>query len=293
MRLLYKYTTIDSNSLNSLVNKYFYCSRPSQLNDPFDCYIKILHTEDDTTIQRWININRCPEYYDCRKKSFPFRTVQDVKKSYKDGRFNEYVYKIINQKDTNSFHIFCLSKSGTNPVLWYNYANSYNGMCIAYKAMDFSNNFEVYYGLNVKKMKFEHFRYFFESAKKYYFRIQDVKYSDSPVCTYNCMEHIFSSEINDLPGEFIWQAFHCKQKIWEYEEECRGIFTDNNLIEFDNKLYYEDEVLDSITFGYNASENAIDNVMKIVRAYYNNSHKIRFYKIIIDNFDKKLIRVPL
>ena len=60
--LLYKYKNLaDLKSFNyaldSLKNKYLYFSRPSELNDPFDCQIQIELESDKTEFESWRNRN--------------------------------------------------------------------------------------------------------------------------------------------------------------------------------------------------------------------------------------------
>ena len=116
-------------------------------------------------------------------------------------------------------------------------------------------------------------------------------YSDKPSRAYNCIasQHDFVSASNDLIGEFVWDSLYKKSVDWEHEKEFRGIFC-NNHSEFDNKLYYEDEVLDSITFGLYTDNSKIKDIKELVRKNYNNASDIKFFRITVDNSTKTLKR---
>ena len=59
-------------TLDSLANKYFYFSRPEQLNDPIDCRIFNEYEAEDKDIQNWID--RKPP--DSRKK-FTLKSIRN------------------------------------------------------------------------------------------------------------------------------------------------------------------------------------------------------------------------
>ena len=48
-KIIYKYKTINDFTLDSLEKKYHYFSKPSQLNDPFDCRILLDETLGEDT----------------------------------------------------------------------------------------------------------------------------------------------------------------------------------------------------------------------------------------------------
>ena len=290
--ILYKYVKIDEHSIDSLSNKYFYCSRPCQLNDLFDCHIPVKHNDSDRKIQKWLNINLPLFGINDGERDFPFFSVQDVKNAFLDGRFDQYIFRKVREKDFMFLHIFCLSKEDCNEVLWGNYADSYKGMCVAYKAKDFFNGDLSYYGLAVKGNKIEKSNCFTEFNGKLYFRIQDVVYLDEKSDGYDCIgwEHDFNSSFYDFPDEFVNKFLYKKKSNWSYEKECRGIFHKNSDKDTDCRLFYEDEVLDSITFGYNVNEVDINKIKTIVKEKYKNADKIKFYKIVPDYSKRQLIK---
>ncbi len=57
------------------------------------------------------------------------------------------------------------------------------------------------------------------------------------------------------------------------------------------KLYYCDDVLDSITFGFNASEKEIEDIKNIVKSSYMNASDVRFYKVVPNYQTKTLEKI--
>ena len=57
--ILYKYRSLNHEyTVESILNKYLYFSRPSELNDPFDCQLSIdLEASDQETLE-WIEKNK-------------------------------------------------------------------------------------------------------------------------------------------------------------------------------------------------------------------------------------------
>ena len=60
--ILYKYKNLSNSNnfeytIDSLINKYLYFSRPSELNDPFDCQIQIDFETNDEEYEAWKSRN--------------------------------------------------------------------------------------------------------------------------------------------------------------------------------------------------------------------------------------------
>lgn len=256
------------------------------MNGVFDCYVPIETDDRDEFIQDWIDINRLSFFGEEEKLDFPFYTVEDVKQGALDGRFFEYVYRKFREKDINCFHVFSLSKKEMNQVLWGTYADSYKGMCLCYKAEYFYDDYiGSYYGLKIHDVKFKRGIYFSNVCDDTYLNIYDVNYSDKLGLAYDCIanKHMFSYDCYDAIDEIIRDSLFKKSLDWKHEEECRGIFCENKRgNDINNRLYYCDEVLDSISFGFNTSENDITSIKDIVRSNFKNADNIKFFKVVPD-----------
>lgn len=292
-KLLYKYSPINRYYKDSLRKKYFFCPKPSKLNDPFDCYIPIKHEERNEFIEQWININKRAAKN--KKVQFPYLCASDVKNAYEQDTFDDYAYHALKNNDIEKYYVYCLSKKELNPVMWGIYADSGKGMCICYRAQEFSNGSQKHYGIKINKVpNIDHWRYFTIINNETFFNIFDVNYFDkrSP---YNLIanDHDCVSGCCDVIDEFVFEALHTKDVEWKYEDECRGLFHERYKKFDGKKIIYKDEVLDSITFGYNTSERNIRTIRKIIKQKYRNYLDIKFYKIILDFSTKSLKKIPL
>lgn len=93
-KIIYKYKTINDFTLDSLEKKYHYFSKPSQLNDPFDCRILLDETLGEDT------------YYELKPEI---------------------------EKTADCWRILSLTSDEKNKKMWGLYADSYKGICIGYK----------------------------------------------------------------------------------------------------------------------------------------------------------------
>ncbi len=184
--ILYKYVGLPDEdaknyALDSLSKKYFYCSRPSQLNDVFDCHIPIRHEDREGVIAKWLEQNNSALDLNSAagldSYAFPYNSAEDVRRAFADGSFDDYVCSIIRNREIDFFHVLSLSVSDLNPVLWGTYADSNRGMCIGYKAQDFKDDsLGEYCGLKIAKPDFEKWnRYFTKTEAGWYLNIFKVK----------------------------------------------------------------------------------------------------------------------
>ena len=289
---LYKYSCINDYYKDSLEKKYFYCSPLSKLNDPFDCHVPIKHDMRDEFIKKWINTNRSSAKQN--DMLFPFYSVDDVKTAFANGCFDKYTNDLFRKKDLERFYVLSLSSKELNKVLWGTYADSYRGMCACYKAEEFVKDSKKYYGLKVKEKKFAEWRYFNKTQDGVYLNVYDVEYSNERK-EYNCIasDHMLASNMYDAIDEFIWKNLRVKDLCWQAEAECRGIFHGKEPGDFCGRLYYEEEVLDSITFGYKTSEDEINLIKTIVCENYMNADKVKFFKAVPDYSTGTLKKEPL
>lgn len=138
--LLYKYKSFSSIksaefAIDSLSNKYLYFSRPSEVNDPFDCQIQV----DANAKGRAFNIwrNEMIKESDVDKQ---FLTID-----YTNQLFNDQ--KILNGMKTlthlmvESNHLLSLTTDCLNESMWALYAGNYNGICLGYNIDDNSHSF--------------------------------------------------------------------------------------------------------------------------------------------------------
>lgn len=101
---LYKYRTIEKNSLKYLISNEVYFSKTSDFNDPFDGQILPGNLLDDL---KGMNI--------------------DVSNSPL-AKHNDYLAVRL-----NGFSVFCMSEKNDDILMWSHYADSHKGICFGFK----------------------------------------------------------------------------------------------------------------------------------------------------------------
>ena len=81
------------------------------------------------------------------------------------------------------------------------------------------------------------------------------------------------------PLEMIENVF-IKKTLWSFEKEYRSVIISPLHRYEDLKIYYPDEVLSEIIFGYMIADDDIRKVLEIIRKNYKNYENIKFYKAI-------------
>ena len=303
----YKYYSINKYNLSTIKEKYFYCSRPSQLNDLFDCRIPIEYkNKTDEELLEWIRYNGgdwlsglIPGY------NFPYNTVEELKQSFNNGIFEKYFYDTFNSKEIDSFHVFSLTNTYKNQVLWATYTNN-QGFCVEFEATKLPElkkinpyiNSKAEYGLQVLNFpKTRDYSYSIINNKKY-LNLFNVEYNFKPIEKFDIIsdKYMIASPQSDLVDNLpsITQNLITKNSDWSYENEYRGIFRTYGKEdrEFDNKIYYSENIVKSITFANKIQNKDIQDVLDAINEA-NFNHKIDLY-IIKPNYSTKSIeRYPI
>ena len=71
-----------------------------------------------------------------------------------------------------------------------------------------------------------------------------------------------------------------KKPIWKFEKEYRSVIVSPWHIINELKIYYPDEVLSEIIFGYKTKDENIQQITNLIKENYKNQQGIRFYKAI-------------
>lgn len=303
----YKYYEINKYNFHALKEKYFYCSRPSQLNDLFDCRIPIEYlNKTDEELLSWIRCNGgdwlsglLPSY------TFPYNSVEELKKSFYDGTFEQYFYKNFNSKEIDSFHVYSLTNTYKNQVLWATYTNN-QGFCIEFEAYKLPIvklinpfiNSKAEYGLKILNLPNTRDYSYSIINNETYLNLFNVEYNFKPIEKFDIIsdKYMIASPQSDLVDIYpsITQNLITKNSDWSYENEFRGIFRTfgKEDREFDNKIYYSEEIVKSITFANNIKKSDIQEVLKSINEA-NFNHKIDLFIIKPDYSTKSIERYPI
>lgn len=115
--MLYKYKSLSASqnskyTLDSLKNKYLYFSRPSELNDPFDCQISVDIQANDKETQVWIDKNKCK-----MQSGNKFSTIEKFNQEREKGTALKFLQEV-SKNITETTHILSLTENELNEVMW-------------------------------------------------------------------------------------------------------------------------------------------------------------------------------
>ncbi|MCI7589590.1 MAG: DUF2971 domain-containing protein [Spirochaetia bacterium] len=256
-------------TLDSLANKYFYFSRPEQLNDPIDCRVFNEYEVEDKDIQNWID----------RKPSREKFTVESIRAQLNTNKFQRTMEERA-RKDEQHFHVLSLTDNWNNSHMWERYANQYEGICIGYASTfcddcDYIKAVEIVGNLPILKSSFRNVE------GEAFFELQKVQYDNNGEYKYN----IFKS-LDKNNKEAIEYALLHKTKKWSNENEYRKIIMDtlnscspHDFTPKDLRVFYPDTVLSEICFGYKCDLEKRKQVFNCIKECYSNWKDIHFYNV--------------
>ena len=296
-KFFYKFKNINKYTYDSLKNKYFYFSTPEELNDPEDCRCPISYTSSDENILNWIEHAKILwERKGRDQKSFPFDTVEKVKKAVGPGGELKKILDKTEKEALNRFHLLSLTDNWTNRKMWEtpNYCDNFTGICISYKAYQLqAPQFDSYFIKVDKNQSLEASFFFKYRDSELYFILRKIEYDNDRQHYYCPFEESYDKNYMLIPSaengnkkNVEYNLFH-KTKQWSEENEYRGCYL--NLSGSDNqKVRYKDETLESIIFGYKVKPDEIAKIKNIIQIYYQNYKEIKFYLLttILKNMQK-------
>lgn len=305
IRLFYKFKNINNFTFSSLCEKYFYFSTPEKLNDPEDCRSPINYESSNKDILNWIkHIKKSLIHKGKNSNWFIIDTVDKVKK---DLAIKGKIYEMLEtsqRKSENRFHLLSLTDNWNNIFMWdsKDYCANFSGICIAYKAYQLEfPEFDSYFIKINKDKTVERFPYFCSFNNDKYFVLRKVEYDNDRKHFYKPFEESYDKHYkliydkeNENKKNLEYNFFH-KTSAWINENEYRGFYTTSmmsNQTLDDSRVYYKDDTLDSITFGYNVDKDKILEIKDLIKANYSNFKDIKFY-ILKQSPCGKLARIDI
>ena len=279
--ILYKYRNISDSkcfeyTLDSLKNNYLYFPRPSELNDPFDCRMKIDFEATDDEYKAFID----------NKITNPkgqFSNIEELKEFLTENNKNKK--QLIDMISAQN-HILSLTPDCLNEQMWGLYGGAYEGICIGYNCVEEDG-----------------------IAKLLFTKISHNPINNKSNVSKDCYDYIhFKKVIYDNEGkskispfgdlkkqnEILSYYLIHKKKCWESENEYRAICMDNIFIKtddlFETKLFYPQDVLAEINFGYNVNIKKARAINKILESH---NKTVKYYMVKPDYDEYKLIKVPI
>ncbi len=264
--IFYKYKTINDYTLDSLKNKYFYYSRQEQLDDPFDMYTPVDTLKTNKEIK---------EYFRRDPETATLQTIDSFKKKQKQSEYDENLHRKFFEV-TQMFHVLSLTPICDNDAMWALYADNYKGLAIGYKVGVEEDKRFISLG---KKRKINTQRNFLlEQGKERFYENPDLRIILSPIIYDISKLKKFTPLMSD-PLEML-ENVYIKKTLWAFEEEYRSVIISPKHRYDDLKIYYPDEVLSEIIFGYKTPEEDIQKVINLIKYNYTNNDIIHYYRAI-------------
>lgn len=122
---LFRYRPNNENTLDEIRNSYIYFPNRDKLNDPFDASQSLMDLKDNNeAINSYFNTiyEAAPQHQrNWLLAKFPKRNLEFYT-FFKEG-INQFI---------NKYGIACFTVTPVHMVLWANYANNHQGVCIQY-----------------------------------------------------------------------------------------------------------------------------------------------------------------
>ncbi|UTY23103.1 DUF2971 domain-containing protein [Treponema denticola] len=286
-KIFYKFKNINQYTIDSIKNKYFYFSTPQQLNDPVDCRTPFCYDATNSEILKWIkHAKKMGRLIGENPSTFPFNTVDKVKKSIASTGILKRIFENAENNSANKFHLLSLTDDFNNAKMWNHtdYCNNFSGICIGYLSEQVQQqNFGSYF-IKVKGTVSTRTPYFLKYNSDYYFVLKKVEYDNDRLHCYNPFKEQYDKNyMLNLNSESFnsqnikYNLFH-KTNNWKYENEYRGFYY--CIEDDDSKVYYDENIIESISFGSNASKPDINTIINCIKMNYNNFDKIKFYTVV-------------
>ena len=96
---------------------------------------------------------------------------------------------------------------------------------------------------------------------------------------YNLSKLVKFTPLCTDPLEMLGNVF-IKKPIWKFEKEYRSVIVSPWHMINELKIYYPDEVLSEIIFGYRTSDEDIKKVIELIIKNYKNFEYIKYYRAV-------------
>ncbi|NQX96836.1 MAG: DUF2971 domain-containing protein [Flavobacteriales bacterium] len=271
-KLLFKYSKINKNTIESISKNKLFFSDIKGLNDDFECRFKIesFQLNDNLITNFYTNIQHKLYGWE-RQKSIDRLNSLENNSNMKDYIFTVDVEDSLNYLIKEYYGVCSFSKDNNNSIMWGNYADSSKGVCMVFD----EDLFDINPHPNLNPIK--------------------VTYSDD-VPKINVRPKGTTIEYEILP------AITYKTQGWSDEKEYRAVFNFSKLfLDFQNAkrtmdsvgkafrlIPYNPKSLKGIIFGSKCEKTEMDRVLSIFSSPNNPlNNNIQFYKAKPNKFSGK------
>ena len=268
---LYRFFSLNDNSLNSLENLYLYFSKLKDFNDPFEGTqsrmlmepkISDLTDGDFIKLQRFLLKGQQADIEEKLIKLFMHggkEHINEVKQGYLNDLYGIF---IDNYETVNEDYFCCFAQDKycsalKNKLMWSHYSDGMRGFCI----------------------EFDKSKLIDSLSKKNNQLIGMIPITYSDFYKVNIVDSALEIMSNHENGTRLISkasnAITVKPKEWEYENEFR--------LQLNNNFgYFDLECIKSITFGFKADTS---KVQQIIKSLSSSNIKFQLAKLADDSFD--------
>lgn len=125
-RKVFKYYSINENTISVLENHKLWFSTPNSFNDPFDCKINI----DFGKTKSEINKNLMKYYQELLNDNEINESFKRL--AWKTKKFNNVFNLLTHYSFANRLGVCCFSEVPDSPLMWSHYSNSHTGICLKF-----------------------------------------------------------------------------------------------------------------------------------------------------------------
>lgn len=254
---LYRYSSVNDNLLNGLVNSTVYLSRPVDFNDPYDTSFVMdtssiygLTTDEEIstfetragtvfTDEEKISLKQGKQFSEVilsrfADEDFDPRLPREELIKFGERFYNEHaqqLFKRLEEAIRNSVRICCFTTRYDNMPMWYHYADKHSGVCI-----EFSPE---------------------ESHPLFNRLLFPVIYNDERFDATKYFKNITSTE--PAPTLFNFYASIFKSKDWANEEEWRLVWVGGDI----DESPFARVKINAVYLGRKISQENKSNVIKV------------------------------
>lgn len=267
---LFKYVSGENYHIESIENNYFYFSRIKEVNDPDDCIVS--PTLDMSTTTIYDAINFFTKYGVEENETLSLANMLINNKTLQQKYVNDYrkTEKLENERFRNKIKILCLTDNPVSLHMWENYAKKnieFDGFCMGFQCSPNHQQkiVEVHKCFNVPLQPGQ-IQINGISVNQHV--ATQVFYGNNELVPYNP----FKGNKNDLTF-----SYYYKKENYKDEEEYRCVLSDSMTFNTDiQKIKFNPQLLTTIIFGMNSTNDLIDKVKKAVDS--NSNYIVNYYK---------------
>lgn len=250
---LYKYYRINDDLIYTIKENYFWLSKPSNFNDPFDA--RILVNTNNTVEEIDSHISEIFEKSELKEDA---RNIYKNLKTKDPELFTQFV-NVNYQHFLENIGISCFTTKNNNLLMWAHYADNHKGVCIKFNLLGEDSITDILYSVEYSQ----------DYPKINFINLlKERNFQD--LFLVKSLEWIYENE---------WRLVRTKYLTTPGEKE------DENAPKNYGKLSFEKELLLEVIFGCKATDEDIEKVISVFKSANYKSVSFKKAEMIDFKFD--------